>query len=83
MSQVTVTHCDSAECSNTRLHDAHGWVSVSQGASHNDFCSWSCVSNFADARWEPGRRSSDRKKPKHDPHYLCDAVQVPLPEVAE
>jgi hypothetical protein len=92
MSTISTTHCDSPDCRNSRTDNTYGWVKVSQGASHQDFCSWACVAEFAKVRWEPktpqpARRRSDKPKPVEDVKglngapYLRDAVQPPLPGV--
>lgn len=86
MSTIATMHCDSPECTNTATNNVHGWVTVKQGASHQDFCSWACVAVFAKVRWEPrqapqARRRTDAPVKTVDPSYLCDAVQPPLPGV--
>lgn len=87
MSTISTTHCDSPACSNARTDNTYGWVTVHQGASHQDFCSWVCVAMFAKSRWEPRQTPPARRKtdevvdvPGGAP-YLRDAVQPPLPGV--
>lgn len=90
MSTKTVVSCDNPTCTETRGDNHYGWISLTLGANrlpNNDFCSWSCVAEYAATRWEPKTPKPSRRKGDKpittisDSPYLRDAVQPPLPGV--
>jgi hypothetical protein len=92
VSTQTVVSCDNPTCKETRGDNHYGWISLTLGGNRlpsNDFCSWSCVAEYAATRWEPktpkpARRKNDKPVTTiSGAPYLRDAVQPPLPGVGE